>query len=101
MNYIVGINIPRSELGAAANAPIDNLMSKAAGAGLKIDPLENLNFRVKVEGTFSDPKIGLDLKENSGEAKQAIKEQVKQAVQEQIDLRKKKPGQQLRLRWIK
>jgi hypothetical protein len=88
MNYIVGINIPRSELGAAANAPIDNLMSKAAGAGLKIDPLENLNFRVKVEGTFRDPKIGLDLKENSGEATQAIKEQVKQAVQEQIDVKK-------------
>ena len=88
MNYTVGINIPRSELGAAANAPIDNLMSKAAGAGLKIDPLENLNFRVKVGGTFRDPKIGLDLNENSGQAKEAMKEQVKQAVQEQIDTKK-------------
>ena len=66
MNYTVGITIPRSELGAAANASIDNLMSKAAGAGLKIDPLENLNIKVKVGGTFNDPKIGLDLTENSG-----------------------------------
>ncbi len=88
MNYTVGINIPRSELGAAANAPIDNLLSKAAGAGLKIDPLENLNIKVKVGGTFRDPKIGLDLNENSGQAKEALKEAVIQAVQEQIDTKK-------------
>ncbi len=29
MNYVIGISIPRAELGAAANAPIDNLISKA------------------------------------------------------------------------
>ena len=38
MNYTVGISIPRSELGAAANAPIDNLISKANCSGLKVDP---------------------------------------------------------------
>lgn len=85
MNYTVGISIPRSELGAAANEPIDNLLSKAAGAGLEIDPLENLNIRAKVGGTFRDPSIGLDLNENTGNVKEALKEEVKQAVQEQID----------------
>ena len=65
MNYTVGINIPRSELGAAANAAIDNLISKATSAGLKIDPLENLTIQAKVRGTFNDPKVGLDMKENS------------------------------------
>jgi hypothetical protein len=85
MNYTVGISIPRSELGAAANEPIDNLLSKAAGAGLSIDPLENLNIRAKVGGTFRDPRIGLDLNENTGNIKEALKEEVKQAVQEQID----------------
>ncbi len=88
MNYTVGINIPRSELGAAAGASIDNLVSKASGAGLKIDPLQNLNIKVKVGGTFKDPKIGLDLNENTASAKEAIKAEVKQAVQEQIDTKK-------------
>jgi hypothetical protein len=88
MNYTVGINIPRSDLGAAANASIDNLLSKATGAGLKIDALQNLNIKVKVGGTFKDPKIGLDLNENSAQAKEALKEEVKQAVQEQIDTKK-------------
>jgi hypothetical protein len=88
MNFTVGINIPRSELGAAANAPLDNLISKATGSGINIDPLENLNFRVKVGGTFSDPKIGLDLNSSSKQAAQALKEEVKQVVQEQIDTKK-------------
>jgi hypothetical protein len=88
MNYTVGITIPRSELGAAANAPIDNLISKAAGAGLKIDPIENLNIRVKVGGTLRDPKIGLDLADNTSKTKDMLKEQVIQAVQEQIDTKK-------------
>ena len=88
MNYTVGISIPRAELGSAANEPIDNLLSKAAGAGLKIDPMENLNIRVKVGGTFRDPKVGLDLNENSAQAKEALKEQVMEAVQEQIDTKK-------------
>jgi hypothetical protein len=88
MNYTIGITIPRSELGATANASIDNLISKASSAGLKVDPLETLNLSVKVSGTFSDPKIGLDMKENSRQAKEEIKAQVVQAVQQQIDQKK-------------
>jgi hypothetical protein len=88
MNYSIGITIPRSELGASANASIDNLISKATAAGLKVNPLETLNISVKVSGTFSDPKIGLDMKENSKQAKEEIKAQVMQAVQQQIDQKK-------------
>jgi hypothetical protein len=88
MNYTIGITILRSELGTAANAAVDNLISKASSAGLKIDPLENLNIRAKVGGTFKDPKIGLDARENTGNAKAEIKAQVVQAVQEQLDQKK-------------
>jgi hypothetical protein len=88
MNYTIGIAIPRSELGSAANAVVDNLISKAAGAGLKIDPVQNLNIKAKVGGTFKDPKIGLDMADNSAKGKEAVKEQLKQAVQDQIDTQK-------------
>jgi hypothetical protein len=88
MNYTIGITIPRAELGTAANAAVDNLLSKATAAGLKIDPVENLNLRAKVGGTFKDPKISLDARENSKSAKEEIKAQVVQAVQEQIDQKK-------------
>jgi hypothetical protein len=88
MNYSIAISIPREKLGSTANVPIDNLLKKAGGAGLKIDPLQNLNFKIKVGGSFNDPKVGLNLAENSSNAKEAMKDEVKQAVQEQIDIRK-------------
>lgn len=88
MNYTVGISIPRNDLGAAANNSINNLISKASGAGLKIDPVQNLNIKAKVGGTFKDPKIGLDLAQSGGDAKEAIKEELQKAVQEQIDTKK-------------
>jgi hypothetical protein len=88
MNYTIGISIPRTELGAAANNTINDLISKASGAGLKVDAIENLSIKAKVSGTFSDPKIGLDLNETSASAKEALKEEVKQAVQELIDTKK-------------
>lgn len=88
MNYAVGITIPRSELGSSANAIIDNMISKATSAGLKVDPLENLTIHAKVTGTFKDPKVGLDMKENSKKSKEEIKAQVMEAVKEQIDTKK-------------
>jgi len=88
MNYGVGITIPRSELGSSANAVIDNMISKATNAGLKVDPIENLTIHARVTGTFKDPKVGLDMKENSQKSKEEIKAQVMEAVKEQVDLKK-------------
>ncbi len=73
MNYAVGMTIPRNELGGAANAAIDNLIGKATTAGLKINPVENLNIRARVTGTFKDPKVGLDMNENSKQARKKLK----------------------------
>jgi hypothetical protein len=88
MSYAVGITMPRSELGSSANAVIDNLISKATSAGLKVDPLENLTIHAKVTGTFKDPKVGLDMKENSQKGKEEIKAQVMEAVKVEIDKKK-------------
>jgi hypothetical protein len=88
MNYGVGITIPRSDLGSSANAVIDNMISKATSAGLKVDPLENLTIHAKVTGTFKDPKVGLDMKENSRKSKEEIKAQVMEAVKVEIDQKK-------------
>jgi len=88
MNYLLSISIPRSELGQAANNTVNNLVNRATAAGISIDPSENLNLGVQVGGTFRDPTISLDIRENSRQAVQAVKEQAVQAVQEQIDRQK-------------
>jgi hypothetical protein len=88
MNYTVGIAIPRSDLGSGANAVIDNLISKATSAGVNVDPLEKLVLHAKVTGTFSDPKVGLDMKSNTKMTKDEIKAQVVETVKAQIDQKK-------------
>ena len=65
MNYRINMAMPRSELGQAANTAITDLYSKASAAGLEITPSENMNMNARITGTFKDPKVSLDLKDNA------------------------------------
>ena len=88
MNYAINMAVPRSEFGQAANTAINNLYGKASSAGINITPSENINMSVKVTGTFKDPKIKLDLKDNVKQTTQAIKEEITRAAKEELDKRK-------------
>jgi hypothetical protein len=88
MNYTVNMALPRSVLGQAANTAITNLYSKASAAGLPITPSEDINMNAKITGTFKDPRVSLDLKDNAKQTTQAIKEEITQAAKEEIDKRK-------------
>lgn len=88
MNYILGINLPSSSLGSSAGTAINNLIDRASVAGIEINPQENLNINVTVGGTFTKPDISLNLRENTGNALNAIRQEAVQAVQEQVDQRK-------------
>jgi hypothetical protein len=88
MNYGINMTLPRSELGQAANTAITNLYSKASAAGLNITPSENINMNAKITGTFKEPKVSLDLKDNVKQTTEAIKEELTQKAKEEIDKRK-------------
>lgn len=88
MNYLVKMSVPRASFGAGANQVIDGLAAKARAKGLKIDPGEKVNVDVKVTGTFSDPKISLDMKSSSQNAIKAIKEQVEEKVRKEVEKKK-------------
>ncbi|MBN2274189.1 MAG: hypothetical protein JXR41_06800 [Bacteroidales bacterium] len=88
MNYTVNMALPRAELGQAANSAITGLYSKASASGLNIAPSEIVNMNAKVTGTFKDPRISLDLKDNVKQTTQAIKEEVTQAAKAELDKRK-------------
>jgi vacuolar-type H+-ATPase subunit H len=88
MNYGINMTVPRSELGQAANTAINNLYSKASVAGLTITPSETMNMSARVTGTFKDPKVSLDLKDNVKQTTDAIKEELTKKAQEEIDKRK-------------
>ena len=88
MNYTVNMALPRTDLGQAANSAIEGLYSKASASGVTITPSETMNMNAKVTGTFKDPKVSLDLKDNVKQTTQAIKEEVTQAAREELDKRK-------------
>ncbi|MBN1159255.1 MAG: hypothetical protein JXA61_07725 [Bacteroidales bacterium] len=88
MNYTIGMSIPREMLGEAASSTVDRLVERASSAGIAIDPSENLNISVSVGGTFGNPEIGMNIRENTQQALQEMKDQAVQAVQEQIDQKK-------------
>ncbi len=88
MNYTVNMALPRAELGQAANSAVEGLYSKASASGLTITPSETVNINAKIAGTFRNPDIKLDLKDNVKQTTQAIKEEVTQAARAELDKRK-------------
>jgi hypothetical protein len=85
MNYVLKMNIPRTEFGSAANEVINNLVASAAGRGLKIDPGEKVNVDVKIGGTLLDPKFSIDMGGSGQASAEALKEQVKTKVKAEVD----------------
>jgi hypothetical protein len=89
INYIINIIVPRSELGSGANEAINGLYASASSKGLDLTPSENLNMDVKVGGTFVDPEVTMNLRENIERTADEIKEAVKEEAKERIEVKKK------------
>ena len=89
INYIINIVVPRSELGSGANEAINGLYATAASKGLNLTPSENLNIDVNVGGTFMDPSVALNLKDNIARSTEEIKEAVKEQAKEKVEEKKK------------
>ncbi len=88
MNYNMNINIPRSVLGSGANESLNRLYANAASKGLNISPSETLNMNVGIAGSFSEPKISIDLKDNVRQSAETIKEEIKEKAREEIEKKK-------------
>ncbi|HKL38888.1 MAG TPA: AsmA-like C-terminal region-containing protein, partial [Bacteroidales bacterium] len=85
MDYSIDMKIPRAKFGTAANQLFQNLVDKAASKGVDIDPGKNVNMKARVTGTFSEPKVALNMgeSEESGGVKQQVEEKVQDIVKEQ------------------
>lgn len=84
MNYTMAMSVPRSEFGGAANEVYNGLISQASSKGFDLKASENVNLQLLITGTFSDPKIGLDVKESMAESKAQVKEVVTAKVKEEV-----------------
>ncbi len=89
INYIINIVVPRTELGSGADEAISVLYASAASKDLELTPSENLNIDVNVGGTFLDPDVTLNLKDNIKRTTEEIKEAVKEQAEEKVEEKKK------------
>ncbi len=84
MNYFMNLSIPRAEFGSAANDVLDGLAKQASSKGFDIKQSDEVNVQLNITGTFTDPKIGMNIKESMAKAKTEIKEAVQEKVKEEV-----------------
>ena len=85
MEYLVGMKLPRSYMGATGNELVNNLAAKATGKGIAVSVSETVNLNVKIGGSIANPMITTGLKETAGDAVKEMKLQAAAFVQQKID----------------
>ena len=85
LDYNLVLTVPRKYFGSAANDALESLLSEAAAKGVKLDVSENIKVKAKVVGTTTDPKITLNYKDDSGDAEQSLKDELKKKAKEELE----------------
>jgi uncharacterized protein involved in outer membrane biogenesis len=79
LNYALALTLPRGEMGSAA---MGSLQAMAGAKGINLETSPNVNVKVKVGGTFSNPDVKPDLAGSGENMVQSVKEQAKAVVEE-------------------
>src|SRR6185437_10699523 len=66
INYVIGMKLPRSLMGAQGNALVNNLAQQASAKGIPVKLSDYINLNVKMEGSLTNPVIKTDLNEAAG-----------------------------------
>jgi hypothetical protein len=88
IRYAVNLNIPRSEFGGAANAVLNDMVSRAGKAGVNVNPGETIPVAVLITGTFANPKVSTDIQSAAGNAMDDLKAQAEARIKEEAEKRK-------------
>lgn len=96
IDYKMVFQIPRAEMGSAANTAINGLVAQAAGQGVKVDVSETIKINALVTGTAKDPQVKLDLKDQAKNVMSDIKGQVEAKAREELDKAKKEAEEKAR-----
>lgn len=74
IDYTINMEVPRAKLGAANNL-MQSLSKQAAAKGVNLELSPNINIKVKMTGTVTDPKVSADLADMTAGAASNIKQQ--------------------------
>jgi cell division septum initiation protein DivIVA len=82
MQYVMQLNIPRSEFGGAANNVLSNLVNEANKKGANFSLGDVVPVSVLIGGTVTNPTISTDLKSTVNNVVEDMKTQLKETIQE-------------------
>jgi vacuolar-type H+-ATPase subunit H len=85
MDYLLRMQIAKSDLGSGANDMMNGITALAAGAGFKVPQSDFVKVKASIKGTFKDPKISTDLSENLRSTGETVKEEVRERVSEEVE----------------
>ncbi len=84
LNFVLTLDIPRSEFGTKANSVLDGLVKDASKKGVNVNLGDIIPVTILIGGTATDPKITTGIKS----AMAGLAEEMKQQVMEQVQQKK-------------
>lgn len=84
IDYVMAMDIPRSQLGSGANSLLDGLVKEAEKLGGDYELPETIKVGVTIGGTLSNPKIKTDLKQSGSDLVKKAKEEIIKEVSKEL-----------------
>ena len=78
LQYALTLEVPRSELGTAANQAVAGLVSRAGGAGIDLQAAQEIELGIQLGGTVTNPSVKADV----GSVVASVKEETERAVRD-------------------
>ena len=90
LDYKMNWSVPKSEFGSSIGSVMDAVSNKLKSQGINADIGDNIDFKVLVGGTIDKADIKVLLGDQTGSVVDAVKDQIKEKVNEEIDKAKQK-----------
>ena len=85
LDYLMDMNIAKSDMGAGANDMMKGISALAAGAGIRIPESDYVKVLANLTGTFNQPKVKTDLSANLRSTGETVKAAVEERVVEEVE----------------
>jgi hypothetical protein len=85
LQYNLGLKVPRSMLGGAANEAIGGLLAQAGKAGVSLAAAPEIPLGIQVGGTVTNPIVKAGVGSLASSVKETTEQAVKQAVTQKVD----------------
>lgn len=85
LDYLLDMNIAKTDLGKGAKDLMSGMALLASGAGIKIPQSDYVKVKAIITGTFDKPKVATDLSANLKSSGETVVETVEQKVIEEVE----------------